>query len=127
MRKVQRAQKDKPFRPAELPEEVYAFLSLLQRTKEVKELRTEHSDFIPKPIIKFSLEKTPYHLYALPTSDSEGNEILSVRAYSLWKAIEEGEWIFIGLKIADLIPSFNNELKKTRRVLRSPRFRFFLK
>lgn len=125
MRKIQKAQKDKPFRPAELPEEVYAFLSLLQRTKEAKELRTEHSDFIPEPIIKFSLEKTPYHLYALPTSDVEGNEILSVRAYSLWKAVEEGEWIFVGLKIADLIPAFNRELKKTRRTLRSPRFRLF--
>lgn len=127
MRKIQKAQKDKPFRPDELPEEVYAFLSLLQRTKEVKELRIEHSDFIPEPIIKFSLEKTPYHLYALPTSDIEGNEIHSVRAYSLWKNTEIGEWIFVGLKIADLIPAFNKELKKTRRVLRSPRFRLFLK
>lgn len=127
MRRIQKAHKDKPFRPAELPEEVYAFLSLLQRTKEVKELRLEQSDFVPEPILKFSLEQTPYHLYALPTSDVEGNEIFSVRAYSLWKNNEGGDWVFVGLKIADLIPAFNNELKKTRKALRSPRFRFFLK
>ena len=126
MRKIQKAQKDKPFRPEGIAEETYAFLSLLQRTKEVNELRVEQSSYLPEPLIKFSIEKTPYHLYSLPLLDADGNELPATRTYSLWKDTDN-DWIFIGLKVADLIPAFNNELKKTRKALRSPRFRFFLK
>lgn len=114
MRKIQKANSKRPFRPTNVPEETYALLSLLQRVPEVSKLSSENSICFSSGIINFKLGRDSYVLYSI---DWAKPFLKSDFHFSLWAASRKS-WAFQDIKVESLIDQFLTELNKYRKEIK---------
>lgn len=111
MKRIQKANSKRPFRPTNVPEEAYALLSLLQRVPEVSRLSSENSPFFPEGIINFNLGRDHYTLYFLNWAEPFLKPDFH---FSLWAASRKS-WAFQDIKVESLIDQFLTELHNYRK------------
>lgn len=111
MKRIQKANSKRPFRPTNVPEEAYALLSLLQRVPEVSKLSSEKSPFFPEGVINFNLGRDHYTLYFLNWAEPFFKPDFH---FSLWAASRKS-WVFQDIKVESLIDQFLTELHNYRK------------
>ena len=111
MRKIQKANSKRPFRPTNVPEEAYALLSLLQRVPEVSKLSSQDSICFSSGIINFNLGKDPYILYSINWAEPF---LKSDFHFSLWAKARKS-WAFQDAPVESLIEKFLLELHNYRK------------
>ena len=111
MKRIQKANSKRPFRPTNVPEETYALLSLLQRVPEVSKLSSENSICFSSGIISFNLGKDPYVLYSIDWAKPFFKPDFH---FSLWAASRKS-WAFQDIKVESLIDQFLTELHNYRK------------
>lgn len=111
MKRIQKANSKRPFRPTNVPEEAYALLSLLQRVPEVSRLSSQDSQYFPEGVINFFLGKDHYTLYFLNWAEPF---LKSDFHFSLWAASRKS-WAFQDAPVESLIEKFLTELHNYRK------------
>lgn len=112
MRKIQKANSKRPFRPTNVPEEAYALLSLLQRVPEVSKLSSQDSQYFPEGgKLNFFLGRDPYTLYFLNWAEPFLKPDFH---FSLWAASRKS-WAFQDAPVESLIENFLLELHSYRK------------